>query len=76
MNHPTKPLPWGATRAGVALARGPRKSMSHGVTETPPASRRVREQAREAAALMVFSALTSVAFATALVVVSHLGQRG
>ncbi len=45
-------------------------------TETPPAPRRVREQAREAAALMVFSAFTSVALATALLVVSHLGQRG
>jgi hypothetical protein len=46
------------------------------VTETPPAPRRVREQAREAAVLMAFSALTSVALATALVVLGHLGQRG
>ena len=46
------------------------------VTETPPAPRRVREQAREAAALMVFSAFISVAFATALMVISHLGQQG
>jgi hypothetical protein len=45
-------------------------------TETPPAPRRVRDQAREAAVLMAFSALTSVAFATALLVVSHLGQQG
>ena len=46
------------------------------VTETPPAPRRVREQAREAAALMVFSALISVAFATTLMVLSRLGQQG
>jgi hypothetical protein len=75
MNFPTKPLPWGAPRFGVALPRGPRKSNPL-TTEMPPAPRRVREQAREAAALMVFSALTSVAFATALMVVGHLGQRG
>jgi hypothetical protein len=36
----------------------------------------VREQAREAAALMAFSALTSVALATALLVLTHLGQQG
>jgi hypothetical protein len=46
------------------------------VTETPPAPRRVREQAREAAVVMVFSALTSVAIATALVVISRLGHQG
>ena len=45
-------------------------------TETPPAPRRVREQAREAAVVMAFSALTSVALATALVVIGHLGHRG
>jgi hypothetical protein len=43
-------------------------------TDTPPAPRRVRHQAREAVALMAFSALTSVAFATALVVVTRLGS--
>ncbi len=46
------------------------------VTETPPAPRRVREQAREAAALMAFSALTSVALATVVVVLGRLGQQG
>ena len=46
------------------------------VTETPPAPRRVREQAREAAVLMVFSALTSVAIATAVVMLGRLGQQG
>jgi hypothetical protein len=45
-------------------------------TEIPPAPRRVREQAREAAAVMVFSALISVAFATALMIIGHLGQQG
>jgi hypothetical protein len=45
-------------------------------TEPPPAPRRVREQAREAAVLMVFSAVTSLAFATALVVIGRLGQQG
>ena len=45
-------------------------------TEQPPAPRRVREQACEAATLMAFSAFTSVALATALLVVSHLGQQG
>jgi hypothetical protein len=74
MNHPTKALQWGATRAGVALPRGPRKS--NPATQAPPAPRRVREQAREAAALMAFSALTSVALATALLVLTHLGQQG
>ncbi len=46
------------------------------VTETPPAYRRVREQAREAAAVMAFSALTSVALATAILVLSRLGSQG
>jgi hypothetical protein len=50
--------------------------MHHVATETPPAPRRVREQAREAAVLMVFSGLVSVALATALVVLGHLGQQG
>ena len=45
-------------------------------TESPPAPRRVREQAREAAVVMAFSACTSVVLATALVLISHLGQQG
>jgi len=49
--------------------------MSSSATETPPAPRRVREQAREAAVVMAFSAFISVAIAVALVVVSHLGQQ-
>ena len=50
--------------------------MHSAATETPPAPRRVREQAREAAVLMAFSAFTSLAFATALLVVGRLGQQG
>ncbi len=45
-------------------------------TETPPAARRVRDLAREAVAVMAFSAATSVALAIALLVVTHLGQQG
>ena len=50
--------------------------MHTAATETPPAPRRVRAQAREAAVLMVFSAATSVTLATALLVITHLGQQG
>jgi len=50
--------------------------MTPTATETPSAPRRVREQAREAAALMAFSAFTSIAVATALLIVTHLGQQG
>jgi hypothetical protein len=45
-------------------------------THTPPAPRRVRDQAREVLAVMAFSALTSLALATALLVITHLGQQG
>ena len=45
-------------------------------TETPPAPRRVRDQAREAMAVMAFSAFTSIAVATALLLITHLGQQG
>ena len=42
---------------------------------TPAVSRpRVRHQAREAAALMVFSAATSVTIAGALVLLAHWGR--
>lgn len=43
-------------------------------TDTPPAPRRVRHQAREAVALMAFSALTSVALAAGLLVITRLGS--
>ncbi|QIG42585.1 hypothetical protein G5V58_07150 [Nocardioides anomalus] len=45
-------------------------------TEPPPAPRRVRDQAREALVLMAFSLGTSLALATALLVIDHLGQQG
>lgn len=45
-------------------------------TQPPPAPRRVREQVREAVVLMAFSAFTSGALATALLVLSRLGQQG
>jgi hypothetical protein len=45
-------------------------------TATEPPPRRVREQAREAAVVMAFSALTSAALATAIVLLSRLGQQG
>jgi hypothetical protein len=41
---------------------------------TEPAYRRVREQARDVATLMLFSGVTSLALAVALMVISHLGQ--
>jgi hypothetical protein len=37
---------------------------------------RVREQARDAVTVMVFSAAMSASFATALVLLSHLGRQG
>lgn len=36
--------------------------------------RRVRHQARDAVALMTFSAVTSVGFATAFLLLAHLGR--
>ena len=43
------------------------------VSGRPP---RVRDQARDAVTLMAFSAATSAALATALVLLSHLGRQG
>jgi hypothetical protein len=43
-------------------------------TPVPKPVVRVRHQAREAAALMVFSAATSVALAGALVLLAHWGR--
>jgi hypothetical protein len=45
-------------------------------TQPPPAPRRVREQAREAMALMAFSAFTSISLAVGLLLLTHLGSRG
>jgi hypothetical protein len=44
------------------------------VTEAHPRPIRVRQQAREAVALMAFSAATSVAIAGALVLLAHWGR--
>ncbi len=41
-----------------------------------PGPRRVRHQAREAVAVMAFSAATSVALASALLLLTHLSARG
>ena len=46
--------------------------MSTTLIEGPPAPRRVRHQAREAVTLMAFSAVTSVALAAALLLLTHL----
>ena len=47
--------------------------MGQSVSGRPP---RVRDQARDAVTLMAFSAATSAALATALVLLSHLGRQG
>jgi hypothetical protein len=47
--------------------------VTHGITPAGPV-RRVRHQAREAAALMVFSATTSVGIATAFLLLAHWGR--
>jgi hypothetical protein len=41
-----------------------------------PEPRRVRQQARDAVALMAFSAITSTALATGLLVLTHLSRAG
>jgi len=43
-------------------------------TESPLAGRRVRHQARDAVVLMAFSAASSVAFATGLLLLTRLGR--
>jgi hypothetical protein len=42
--------------------------------EAPPVVRRVRHQAREAAAVIAFSATTSVGLAVALLLLMNLGR--
>jgi hypothetical protein len=44
------------------------------IASEPPPVRRVREQARDALALMAFSAATSAALAAALLVATSLGH--
>ncbi len=48
--------------------------MSIARTEVPSPDRRVRERARDAALVMAFSAATSLAFATGLLLLAHLGR--
>lgn len=43
-------------------------------SEMPGPDRRVRHQARDAAVLMAFSALTSLGFAITLLLLTHLGR--
>jgi hypothetical protein len=50
--------------------------MNASVIDDQPAPRRVREQARDAVTLMAFSAVTSVALAAALLVLTNLPQLG
>ncbi|MBF4767321.1 hypothetical protein ISU10_06030 [Nocardioides agariphilus] len=47
--------------------------VADGITSGSPV-RRVRHQAREAAGLMAFSAVTSVGIATALLLLAHWGR--
>lgn len=44
------------------------------ITPVAPNGRRVRHQAREAVTLMMFSALTSLAMATSLMLLASLGR--
>jgi hypothetical protein len=44
------------------------------ITPLAPAPRRVRDQARETAAVMAFSAVASVAVATALLLLTSLAR--
>ncbi len=48
--------------------------MSTTPTNARPAQRRVRHQAREAAAVMAFSAATSIGVAVAFLLLAHLGH--
>jgi hypothetical protein len=50
--------------------------MSIALTDKDPAPRRVRQQARDAVALMAFSAVTSVVLAAALLILTNLPQLG
>ena len=56
-----------STRGLSTVVRG------QSVAGRPP---RVRDQARDAVTVMAFSAATSAALATALVLLSHLGRQG
>jgi hypothetical protein len=45
------------------------------IAQDAPVTRRVRHQAREAVAVMAFSLGTSVAVATCLLLLAHLGRQ-
>jgi len=47
-----------------------------GVAGAPPVPRRVRHQARDAVALMVFSATSSTVVAAGLLLLAHLSRAG
>jgi len=47
-----------------------------GVPSAPPVPRRVRHQARDAVALMVFSATSSTVVAVGLLLLAHLARAG
>jgi hypothetical protein len=50
--------------------------MSFALTDREPAPRRVRQQARDAVALMAFSAVTSVVLATLLLLLANVPGLG
>jgi hypothetical protein len=50
--------------------------MSFALTDREPAPRRVRQQARDAVALMAFSATTSVVLATVLLLLTNVPDLG
>jgi hypothetical protein len=47
-----------------------------GVASAPPVPRRVRHQARDAVALMIFSATSSTLVAVGLLLLAHLARAG
>jgi hypothetical protein len=51
-------------------------TMSFALTDREPAPRRVRQQARDAVALMAFSAATSVALAVVLLLLTNVPDLG
>ncbi|MGB0098798.1 MAG: hypothetical protein WBP61_00825 [Nocardioides sp.] len=57
------------------MSIAPVAAAPHQVEEVAPGVRRVRHQARDAATLMVFSAATSLAVATAFVVLALLARQ-
>jgi hypothetical protein len=54
----------------------PRVPVMQRVAGAPPVPRRVRHQARDAVALMVFSAASSTVVAAGLLLLAHLSRAG